>query len=237
MTIPAPLISGSIAYLVLGAVLIALSLGSLATGMQTKDNVAWVLNMASHDAFLPIVDAFPWTKKLQLHDYDYSFLHCFVPCFFIVKHRQCRHYNCYLFNVALLVSSKKVLIYPASVFWTATSVIGYRENGIYKTYYNTLYTIGSICGNLCINYSHHEATKTRYEAHLHFFHDWSCRILHVFAHESLHCILFLGSALGCINGIHSSNQSTKFKNIGIRKGLEVNFTTDGTESLSQFSLM
>jgi hypothetical protein len=38
--IPAPLVTGSIAYLVLAVVLIGLSLGSLATGFQTKDNVA-----------------------------------------------------------------------------------------------------------------------------------------------------------------------------------------------------
>jgi len=37
--VPAPLITGSIAYLVLAAVLIGLSFASLATGMQTKDNV------------------------------------------------------------------------------------------------------------------------------------------------------------------------------------------------------
>ena len=56
MNIPAPLISGSIAYLVLGAVLIGLSLVSLVTGMQTKDNVAWVFNMVSHHVFLWIID-------------------------------------------------------------------------------------------------------------------------------------------------------------------------------------
>jgi hypothetical protein len=39
-SIPAPLINGSIAYLVLAVVLIGLSLGSRATGFQTKDNVA-----------------------------------------------------------------------------------------------------------------------------------------------------------------------------------------------------
>jgi hypothetical protein len=36
--VPAPLVSGTIIYAVLAAVLLALSMGALATGMISKDN-------------------------------------------------------------------------------------------------------------------------------------------------------------------------------------------------------
>jgi hypothetical protein len=101
MSFPTSLITGTIAYLVFGAILVGGVFAMLATGMMSKDNARSVFSLSSPTLW-PRVESVPRPK--------YQISHPTVSSLFSLQHSQCRVCHCNLCNVALLVSLSRLVV-------------------------------------------------------------------------------------------------------------------------------